>query len=55
MWIPVSERLPTVFSRVWVKTDTDSQTTGYVNEAGEWRINCSRIAAERPNVISWRP
>lgn len=28
--------------------------TGYVNEAGEWRINCPRIAAQKPTVISWR-
>jgi len=54
MWVPVSERLPKAFIRVWVKTDSGVQTTGYVNEAGEWRINCPRIAAKRPNVISWR-
>ncbi len=54
MWIPVSEGLPRAFSRVWVKTDNGAQTTGYVNEAGEWRINCPRIAAEKPTVISWR-
>lgn len=54
MWIPVSERLTKAFSRVWVKTDTGAQATGYVSEAGEWRINCPRIAAEKPTVISWR-
>jgi len=54
MWIPVSEWLPRAFSRVWVKTDKGIQATGYVNEAGEWRINCPRIAAEKPTVISWR-
>lgn len=54
MWIPVSERLPRAFSRVWVKTDKGSQATGYVNEAGEWQINCPRIAAQKPTVTSWR-
>lgn len=54
MWVPVSERLPKAFSRVWVKTAKGEQTTGYVNDAGEWRINCPRIAAEKPTVTSWR-
>lgn len=54
MWIPVLERLPKAFSRVWVKTDSGAQTTGYVNMAGEWKINCPRIAAEKPTVIGWR-
>lgn len=54
MWVPVSERLPKAFSRVWVKTDRGAQTTGYVNDAGEWRINCPRIAADKPIVTSWR-
>lgn len=54
MWIPVSDRLPKPFNRVWVKTDSDKQTTAYVTAAGEWRINCPRIAAERPTVESWR-
>lgn len=54
MSIPASERLPRKFQRVWVKTDSGKETTGYVNAAGEWRINCPRIAAENPKVISWR-
>lgn len=54
MWVPVSEKLPRAFSRVWVKTDNGAQATGYINEAGKWRINCSRIAAEHPTVVSWR-
>lgn len=54
MWIPVSERLPKPFTRVWVKTSNGRQTTGYVNSGGEWRINCPRIAAENPIVVSWR-
>lgn len=54
MLIPVSERLPKPFNRVWVKTDSGKQTTAYVNDAGEWRINCPRIAAEKPAVVSWR-
>lgn len=54
MGIPASERLPRKFLRVWVKTDSGKETTGYVNAAGEWRINCPRIAAENTTVISWR-
>lgn len=53
-WIPVVERLPKPFERVWVKTDTARQTTGFVNDRGEWKFNCPKIAAERPAVISWR-
>ncbi|NKG32491.1 50S ribosomal protein L13 [Erwinia rhapontici] len=49
-----SERLPRKFQRVWVKTDSGKETTAYVNAAGEWRINCPRIAAENPTVVSWR-
>ncbi len=49
-----NQRLPKPFSRVWVKTDSGKETTAYVNAAGEWRINCPRIAAENPTVVSWR-
>lgn len=53
-WIPVAQRLPKPFNRVWLKTSTGQQTTGYVNSNGGWVINCPRIAAENPTVISWR-
>ena len=54
MWVPVAERLPKPFERVWIKTDTNKQTTGFVNSHGEWAINCPKIAAEQPAVVSWR-
>ena len=54
VWIPIVERLPKPFERVWIKTDTNKQTTGFVNCRGEWAINCPRIAAEHPVVVSWR-
>ncbi len=53
-FIPVTLRLPKPFDRVWLKTSCGRQTTGYINSAGEWVINCPRIAAEKPAVISWR-
>jgi len=52
-WQPAAQP-PKPFRRVWVKTDSGAQTTGYVTEAGKWRINCARIAALKPAVISWR-
>jgi len=54
MWISVSARLPKPFELVWVKTSTGRQTTAHVNAAGEWRIKCPRIAADNPEVISWK-
>lgn len=54
VWVPVVERLPKPFERVWIKTDTNKQTTGFVNCRGEWAINCPRIVAEHPAVFSWR-
>lgn len=45
---------PKPFDRVWVKTSTGRQTTGYVNSSGDWVITCPHIAAEKPTVISWR-
>ena len=53
-FISVTQRLPKPFSRVWLKTSTGRQTTGYVKSSGEWVINCPHIAAEKPTVISWR-
>lgn len=53
-WINSSRQLPKPFDRVWVKTSTGRQATGYVNSSGEWVINCPRIAAQKPTVISWR-
>ncbi|WP_267369245.1 MULTISPECIES: hypothetical protein [unclassified Pantoea] len=53
-FIPVTQRLPKPFNRVWLKTSTGRQTTGYVKSSGEWVISCPRIAAEKPAVISWR-
>lgn len=52
-WQPASKP-PKPFERVWVKTSSGRQTTGYVNSRGEWVINCPRIAAEKPAVTSWR-
>lgn len=46
--------LPKTFERVWLKTTTGLETTGYVNSAGEWVFNCKRVAAEKPTVIGWR-
>lgn len=46
---------PKPYDRVWLKTSTGRETTGYVNSAGEWVFNCKRIAAEKPTVIGWRP
>lgn len=53
-WIPAAHRLPKPFNRVWLKTSCGRQTTGYVKSSGEWVINCPRIAAEKPTVISWK-
>lgn len=53
-WIPVTERLPRAFSRVWVQTDTGKQVTGYVKSNGEWFINCPRIRATGAKVLRWK-
>lgn len=53
-WIPVAERLPKPFERVWVKTDSDRQTTAYVKSDGEWFINCPRIRETGSKVLLWR-
>lgn len=53
-WISVAQRLPKPFNRVWLKTSSGRQTTGFVKSSGEWVINCPRIAAEKPAVTSWR-
>lgn len=52
-WKPADQK-PKAFERVWVKTSNGRETTGYINSSGEWVINCRRIAAEKPTVISWR-
>jgi len=52
-WQPPSSP-PKPYDRVWLKTSTGRQTTGYVKNSGEWVISCPRIAAEKPTVISWR-
>ncbi|EFV8168209.1 hypothetical protein H3S60_002059 [Salmonella enterica] len=52
-WIPVTERLPRAFSRVWVQTDTGKQVTGYVKSNGDWYLLCRKVAAEKPEVIRW--
>lgn len=54
VWIDVTERSPKPFSRVWVRTDTGRETTGYVNSSGEWFINCPRIRATAAIVLRWR-
>lgn len=53
-WILVAEHLPNPFSRVWVLTDTDRQTTGFVKSNGEWHINCPRIRATGAVVLKWK-
>jgi hypothetical protein len=53
-WIDVNHRIPTPFVRVWVMTDTGRQTTGYVNNAGEWTINCPKVQASGAVVVKWR-
>ena len=53
-WLSVEERSPKPFSRVWVRTDTGRETTGYVNSSGEWVINCPKVAAENPTIVGWR-
>lgn len=53
-WIPVTERLPKAFARVWVLTDTGRQTTGFVKSSGEWHINCPRIRATGAVVLQWK-
>lgn len=53
-WIPVTERLPRKFSRVWVQTDTGKQVTGYVKSNGEWFIFCQLVRDSGAKVIRWR-
>lgn len=53
-WTSVAARLPSVFTRVWVMTDTGRQTTGFVKSNGEWHINCPRIGATGAVVLEWR-
>lgn len=53
-WFSVEERSPKPFSRVWVRTDTGRETTGYVNSSGEWVINCKRIRDSGAKVERWR-
>ncbi|RSB61531.1 50S ribosomal protein L13 [Atlantibacter subterranea] len=53
-WVSASACLPRTFVRVWVKTDTGRETTGYVNSSGEWVINCPSIRATGAVVVEWR-
>lgn len=53
-WFSVEERSPKPFARVWVRTDTGRETTGYVNSSGEWVINCKRIRDSSAKVERWR-
>lgn len=53
-WVPVEVKLPATFTRVWVKTDTGRETTGYVKSDGEWYINCARIRATDAKVVKWK-
>ncbi|EBF8123328.1 50S ribosomal protein L13 [Salmonella enterica subsp. enterica] len=53
-WIPVTERLPRPFSRVWVQTDTGKQVTGYVKSSGEWFINCEAVRDTGAKVLRWK-
>ncbi|MFG6654930.1 hypothetical protein ACG0Z5_10715 [Scandinavium sp. M-37] len=53
-WKLIIESLPKPFSRVWVKTDTGRETTGYVKSDGEWVINCKRIRDSGAKVERWR-
>lgn len=53
-WKPITESLPRPFSRVWVKTDTGRETTGYLKSGGELVINCVTIRATGAVVVSWK-
>lgn len=53
-WKLISESLPKPFARVWVKTDTGRETTGYLKSDGEWVINCVTIRATGAKVERWR-
>lgn len=53
-WIPVTERLPKPFSRVWGQTDTGKQVTGYVKSNGEWFINCAAVRDTGAKVLRWK-
>lgn len=53
-WQPVTASKPKALSRVWVKTDTGRETTGYLKSDGEWVINCVTIRATGAVVVSWR-
>ncbi|TDN64246.1 hypothetical protein [Scandinavium goeteborgense] len=54
MWRLITEGLPKPFMRVWVKTDTGRETTGYLKSGGEWVINCPRIRATGAKVLRWK-
>lgn len=54
MWKLITESQPKPFARVWVRTDTGRETTGYVNSSGEWVINCVTIRATGAKVERWR-
>lgn len=53
-WKRITESLPKPFTRVWVKTDTGRETTGYLKSGGEWVINCVTIRATGAVVVSWK-
>ncbi|MBK5074603.1 DUF551 domain-containing protein [Budviciaceae bacterium CWB-B4] len=53
IWISVNQRLPEPLTKVWVKTNTGKQTTGYVKNNGEWHLFCRRIAADNPVIVEW--
>ncbi|MGB7799809.1 hypothetical protein [Buttiauxella sp.] len=54
VWKTITESQPKPFARVWVKTDTGRETTGYVNSSGEWVINCVTIRATGAKVERWK-
>lgn len=54
IWIPITDRLPKPFARVWVKTDTGREVTGYVKSDGEWVINCPQVRNSGAKVLQWR-
>lgn len=53
-WVSASARQPRAFVRVWVKTDTGRETTGYVNSIGGWIMNCPSVRATGAVVVEWR-
>lgn len=52
-WISVKDRLPAPHTKVWLITDSGKRTTGYRKPNGEWVILCRKIAAEKPEIVSW--